>query len=327
MPTVFAATRDAITALRSSFKRWALSRRSTGLVAGLIGVLAAVSGLLMIAPRLTGEMDRRLLLFLFPLMFLLAGGVAAYRLLWRKIDFARTRTAFVSNVSHEMKTPLAAIQLYNSLLSEMGPDDPERGTFHRIIAQEVTRLAAMTDNVLKFSDMEQGQVRLSLEETDIRPILSETVQTYRRLFEERGYHFGLVVSEALPPVYADPDALRRVLFNLLDNAVKYSQPHTIFVQAYLAHREMEHFVVVDIQDQGIGIDRDKRHRVFEPFYRAESGLAQRVSGSGLGLSIVHSVVEAHEGQMELESTPGEGATFRVLLPPAPLAEPEMTRTP
>ena len=332
MAAVFDTIRDGITALRSLFQRWALSRRSARLVAGLIGVVAVVSCLLIImrdthsASRLMGEIDWRLLMFLFPLMILLASGVAAYRVLRRKVDFARTRTAFVSNVSHEMKTPLSAIQLYNTLLSEMDPEDPERGTFHRIIAQEVTRLATMTDNVLQFSDMEKGQVQLNLEKIDLRPLLIETVQIFRRLFGERGYHFGLVVPDTLALVYADLDALRQVIVNLLDNAVKYSEPHTIFVQAYVAHREMQRFVVVDIQDRGIGIDRDKRHRVFEPFYRAESGLAQRVSGSGLGLSIVHSVVEAHDGRMEVESTPGEGATFRVLLPAVPLTEPEMTST-
>lgn len=269
-------------------------------------------------------MDRRYLLFLFPLIIILVAGVAVYRVLRRKVDFARTRTAFVSNVSHEMKTPLSAIQLYNNLLSEMDPDDPERETFHRIIAQEVTRLATMTDNVLNFSDMERGQMRLGLEKIDLRPLLSETVQIFRRLYGERGYRFGLVVPETLPAIYADPDALRGVVFNLLDNAVKYSRPHTVYVQAYLAHREMQCFVAVDIQDRGIGIDRDKTRRLFEPFYRAESHLAQRVSGSGLGLSIVHAIVEAHEGRVEVESTPGEGATFRVLLPPAPLAGPECT---
>lgn len=266
----------------------------------------------------------RYLARLLPLMIIFIGSVLAHRIMRRQVDLARTRSVFVSNVSHELKTPLSAIRLYNSMLSEMDSGDTEHGEFHQVIEQEVVRLAAMIDNVLDFSHMEQGHMRLSLTEVDLGPLLSRTVQMFRRLYEDRGYHFALAASEELPPVYADPAYLQQVITNLLDNAVKYSDPHTIFVQTYEAYRSAKRFIVVHVQDQGIGIDRDKQHRIFEPFYRAESGLAQRVSGSGLGLVVAKSIVNAHGGRVELESIPGRGTTFRVLLPAEPPAEPRMS---
>lgn len=270
--------------------------------------------------RLAKERSVRYLARMLLLMVMLTGSVLAYRVMQRQVELARARSVFVSNVSHELKTPLSAIRLYNSLLYGMDTDSAEHQEFHQVIDEEVVRLAAMIDNVLEFSHMEQGHVRLNLTMVDLGPLVDQSVHMFRQLYESRGYHFGFAVAENVPPVDADPAAVQQVIANLLDNAVKYSDPHTIWVQIYAAYRLAERFVVVDVQDRGIGIDRNKGHRVFEPFYRAESGLTQRVSGSGLGLAVVKSIVDAHGARVELDSVPGQGTTVRVLFPVASLTE-------
>ena len=217
-----------------------------------------------------------------------------------------------TSLAHDMKTPLGAIKLYNSLLREMAYDDPHRVGFHRMISEQVDRLACLTDQVGALTDSVQTQMNLFMEHSSLSRLLSDTMALYRQMHADKGYEFLLDVPDTLPPVYADRNALCRVLSNLLDNAVKYSKPHAIYVRAYELRKAGKPFGAVEISDQGQGIAPEHHSFVFEPRYRAcPDGIA---SGQGLGLSIAREIITAHGGLLEVDSILGTGSTFRVLLP-------------
>ena len=222
-------------------------------------------------------------------------------------------------LSHDMKTPLGAIELYNSLLREMAHDDPERAAFHEMITNQVRRLAQMADSVGSQTEKDAPQARLHVQRLSLRRLLADTLELYRQMYGDRGYAFLLDAPDTLRPVVADRDALSRVLANLLDNAVKYSRPHTISVRIYEARRPLAPFTILEITDQGRGIAHRHRKRLFDPYYRVDA--EKDDGGRGLGLSIARDIVQAHGGHMEVDSTPGSGSTFRVLLPMGTTSEP------
>ncbi len=215
-------------------------------------------------------------------------------------------------LAHDMRTPLGAIKLYNSLLQEMDHDDPHRNGFHRMISEQVERLAGMTDQIETLSGNPQAHMHLLLEHSSLRQLLADTAALYRQMHTERGYEFLLDAPDTLCHVYADRSALCRVLSNILDNAVKYSKPHPIIIYAYELQRAGKPFTAVEIADQGRGIAPKHHALIFEPRYRTTPD--DRISGKGLGLSIARDIVTAHGGMIEVESTLGKGSTFKVLLP-------------
>ena len=211
-----------------------------------------------------------------------------------------------------MKTPLGAIKLYNSLLLEMDHDDPHRQGFHRMISEQVERLAGMTDQIGALAANPLPQMNLHLVHISLSQLLSDTTALYRQMHAEKGYDFLLDAPDTLCPVYADRNALCRLLSNLLDNAVKYSTPHTVTICAYEMRKSGTPFSVLEITDQGHGIAPEHQPFVFERQYRIHPNGA--ASGNGLGLSIARDIVTAHGGTIEIESTTGKGSTFTVLLP-------------
>ena len=204
-----------------------------------------------------------------------------------------------ATLSHDMKTPLSAIALYNSLLSEMSPDDPERPQFHAVIAGQVRRLARMTSDILfDLNPMYQ------FEAMDTGPLLEDTVELYRRLHPR--YDFTLTAEPDLPQIEGDSAALERVLTNLLDNSIKYSRPHAIRLEA-LVHRN--HMRIL-ITDQGTGIAPHNQKRLFDPLYQVDSTR----KGNGLGLYITRQIIQAHQGALHIDSVPGHGTTVCIDLP-------------
>ncbi len=217
-----------------------------------------------------------------------------------------------ASLSHDMKTPLGAIELYNDLLRNMEANHPERTAFHELIADQVHHLADLADCVGALPEKGAHSTKLRLEKTYLQRLLADTAALYRTMHGGNGYEFLLDAPDTLRPILADRNALCRVLNNILDNAVKYSRPHTICIRVYEARRPLKLFTVLEITDRGRGIARKHRRRLFEPYYRVDKGNPD--GGSGLGLAIAREIIEAHGGHIEIESTPGTGSTFRVLLP-------------
>ncbi len=261
---------------------------------------------------------RRYLASLLPLLIVGVGVFITARLTMREMELSRVKSIFVSNVSHELKTPLTKIRFFNDLLQGLPPDAEEKQRrYHEVIDQECERLAILVDNVLDFNRIERGQMEYAFAEVPLGEVVAEVAETLNVIYEARGYHIELEMPEALPAMRLDPGAIKQALINLIDNAVKYSEPHTIVVRAGTARWEGQPAVALAVQDQGVGIPKDKVRHVFEEFYRVENNLKQRVSGSGLGLALVHHIVEAHGGTVRVKSQVGAGSTFTILLPQEP----------
>ena len=247
------------------------------------------------------------------LSLLLAGGVLiTYRNVLREMALARLKSDFVSNVSHELRTPLSLIRLYAETL-ELGrlTSQEKREEYYRIIRKESERLTALINNILDFSRIEAGRKEYEFRETDIAELVRNTLESYRYQIEQHGFKFEERIAEDLPPMRVDREAIARSLLNLVNNALKYSQQEKYLgVNLYRENGSVK----LEVVDHGIGISRPEQHKIFEKFYRVGDPLVHNTKGSGLGLSLVRHIVEAHGGDVSVESTPGHGSKFVIALP-------------
>lgn len=232
-----------------------------------------------------------------------------------------SRSLFVSNVSHELKTPVTKIQLFNELLQRLPAGAHEkRAWYHQALKHECDRLLHLIDNVLDFGAAARGDRTYARERIDVEALLGEVAAQVRTQCAARGYEVDVDAAGHLPVLRGDAAALRRALTNLVDNALKYSEPHTLRLEARTAWLHGVPAVALTVRDRGIGIAPEQCSLIFGEFYRVETGLAQRASGSGLGLTLVRDVAEAHGGTIAVESAEGEGSAFTLLLP-VDVAEP------
>ena len=250
-------------------------------------------------------------LILGALSLLLGGGIFwTYRNVTKEMALARLKSDFVSNVSHELRTPLSLIRLYAETL-EMGRVTPEKHReYFQIIRKESERLSALINNILDFSRIEAGRKEYDFRETDMRELVHNTLDSYRYQIEQNGFTFEERV-DPVPPMRVDREAIARSLLNLVNNALKYSQDRKyIGVNLYRENGNVN----LEVVDHGIGIPTQEQHKIFEKFYRVGDPLVHNTKGSGLGLSLVRHIVEAHGGQVGVDSTPGEGSKFTIRLP-------------
>ncbi|MEE8607406.1 MAG: HAMP domain-containing sensor histidine kinase [Nitrospiraceae bacterium] len=261
---------------------------------------------------------RNSLLIIGGLSLFLAGGIfLTYRNVTREMALAKLKSDFVSNVSHELRTPLALIRLYAETL-EMGRlRSPEKHQeYFSIIRKESERLTALINNILDFSRIEAGKKEYKFDETNLAELVRNTLESYRYQIEQLGFEFELNISDDLPPLQVDREAMARSLLNLVNNAVKYSQGDKFLgVNLYRANGSIK----LEVIDHGIGIPRSEQAKVFEKFYRVGDSLVHNTKGSGVGLSLVRHIVQAHGGQVSVESTPGHGSKFTIALPLNPEA--------
>jgi two-component system phosphate regulon sensor histidine kinase PhoR len=232
------------------------------------------------------------------------------RSMTREAELSDLKSRFISGISHELKTPLSLIRLYSEML-ELGrvkrEDEPD---FYRRLRQQSEALGDMLEEILDFSRLEAEQRSLQREACSPREILEEAID----MLPAHGAvprEVSLVIEEDLPNIDADRRGLVRAVYNLLDNAAKYSPPeHPIRVRAERRNGS----VAFEVKDGGSGIDGDEIGRIFERFYRGRAARSTSIKGTGLGLSIAETVVKAHEGRIEVETSPGEGSRFTILLP-------------
>ncbi len=244
---------------------------------------------------------------------LIGGVILAFRAANRAMKLSDMKSEFVSNVSHELRTPLSSIRVFGELLRLGRARTPERvQEYGAHIESEARRLSRLIDNILDFSRIDSGRKTYRFVPTDIGKLVESTVETFAVRLQESGFRLTLNMPDTpLPEVNADADAVGQALSNLLDNAVKYSgESRDIFVDVKTDRGNF----VISVRDEGIGIARDEQPKVFERFHRVGTGLVHDVKGSGLGLSIVHHIVEAHRGRVTIDSQPGAGSTFSIHLP-------------
>ena len=315
----------AVMMLRGKYESTALAQ-STGWDGGVPEVERNLEGAfpgLTLAIKLRGNtlaaigerFARMSLLTLAALSLVLAAGIAlTYRNVTKEMALARLKSDFVSNVSHELRTPLSLIRLYAETL-EMGRlTNPEKyQEYYRIIRKESERLTALINNILDFSRIEAGRKEYDFRETDMSELVHNTLDSYRYQLEQSGFQFEEKIDE-VPPLRVDREAMARSLLNLVNNALKYSQDRKyIGVNLYRDNGSVK----LEVVDQGIGIPHHEQQKIFEKFYRVGDPLVHNTKGSGLGLSLVRHIVQAHGGEVSVDSTPGQGSKFTIVLPVRP----------
>lgn len=248
-------------------------------------------------------------------LLLTAGIVLTHRNIAREMALARLKSDFVSNVSHELRTPLSLIRLYAETL-EMGrlKSADKYQEYYSIIRKESERLTALINNILDFSRIEAGRKEYDFRETNICELVHNTLDSYRYQIEQNGFAFEEKIDAGVPPLKVDREAIARSLLNLVNNALKYSQD-----QKYIGVNLFRDngAVKLEVVDHGIGIPMPEQHKIFEKFYRVGDPLVHTTKGSGLGLALVRHIVHAHGGQVSVDSTPGRGSKFTIILPVQP----------
>lgn len=230
----------------------------------------------------------------------------------RQMRLSQMKSDFVSNVSHELRTPLSSIRVFGEYMRLGRVEKPEKiREYGEYIEAESRRLTQLINNILDFSKIEASEKSYRFVETDVVDLVEHTVAAFEVPLREHGIAISFSAPAVLPMLRVDPDALAQVLVNLLDNAVKYSNGRKA-IDVGIA--QVDGAIRIAIHDHGIGIPAAEQKKIFEKFYRVGSTLVHDVKGSGLGLSIVQHVVEAHGGRIEVDSTPGDGSTFTIVLP-------------
>jgi signal transduction histidine kinase len=256
--------------------------------------------------------NARQLVIATALIMVVFGVLLSARIIGREIETARVKADFAANVSHELRSPLTQIRLKGEAL-QLGlveeADDLQQ--HYDAIVNEAERLSRLIDNVLDFAAIERGAKRYHLRKDDIREVVYTAVEATRSAFDQRGIDLECDLSEAVPPVYIDREAIKQVLVNLLSNAAKYgSDGKWVGVSVRSAIDSVD----VSVADRGMGIAPDEIDRVFDDFFRSTHASVRSRKGTGVGLSIVRYIVDAHGGSVAVDSTPGRGATFTVTLP-------------
>jgi signal transduction histidine kinase len=243
---------------------------------------------------------------------MLFGAVMIARDISRESETNRLKTEFVNNISHELKTPLTLIRLYGETLQRKGNlTNEEKKDCYEIITKESERLSHLINNVLDFSRIEMGRKEFDFRKGYLQDVIRDTLESYRYHLEKKGFVIHSDITSDLPEMNFDGEAIASVLINLLSNAMKFSAKEKEVTVKLFSNSGN---IVLQVADKGIGISEKEIPKIFERFYQSGNKIASEARGSGLGLTLVKNIVEAHGGRIEVESEPGKGSTFSVILP-------------
>jgi len=231
----------------------------------------------------------------------------------RQKKLSEIKSDFINNMTHEFKTPISTISLAGEVLSDKtidkSPESVEK--YLKIIKDENKRLAGLVENVLQAAVLDKGKLKFKIQECDIHQIITDVIQSLTLQIQNKG---GVITTELKAQRYslfADRMHLGNIIYNLIDNALKYSKETP---QIKVSTNSDQSGISILVKDNGIGIRKEDQKKIFETFYRVPTGNIHNVKGFGLGLSYVKAVVEKHGGQVEVQSEPGYGSTFVVYLP-------------
>jgi signal transduction histidine kinase len=242
----------------------------------------------------------------------LFGAYLLWRDVRREVRLAEMRSSFVSAVSHELKTPLTAIRMFAETLRMGRPADAgTRDEYLDTIVNESERLTRLLNNVLDFSKIEQGTKKYRRVSQSPAEIVSFAARAMQYPLAQQDFVLRTEIEEHMPPALVDRDAIEQAILNLLANAMKYSGESR---EIEMRLRSEDGMAVIEVTDRGIGIDPAEQGRIFERFYRVSSPDNDRIPGTGLGLTLVQHIAEAHDGHVTVRSAPGEGSTFSLCIP-------------
>lgn len=238
---------------------------------------------------------------------------ATWRALHRQTTLAALQSDFIASVSHELRTPVASIGVLAERLESDRSTAAQISQYHHFIARETKRLAALVDNILDFSRIEQGRKDYRREPADMKRLVEETVRLLQPRAEEREItlHIHNTLTDEQACIEVDALAIRQALVNLLDNAIKFSDAIGQ-VTVMLDHKPEA--MILSVKDQGVGIAPAEQAKIFDRFYRVERGLRRETRGAGIGLSVVQHIAQGHGGHVTVQSQPAKGSTFTLHLP-------------
>lgn len=243
---------------------------------------------------------------------LLFGGVLAIRSTAKELRLAKLKSEFVSTVSHEFRTPLTSIRYLAELLHRgRVKEESKKQQYYESITHESERLSRLIENILDFSKIEAGMKEYEFAEIDVAELCRDVVSRFQEQVAPQEFTIESEISDELPQTFADREALSRALFNLLDNAVKYSGESR---KAKFRAWSNQNVIFFEVEDNGIGISKDDQVKVFEKFYRSGDIHNSSIKGSGIGLTIVSHIAKAHGGEVLLKSELGKGTMVTIQLP-------------
>jgi len=230
------------------------------------------------------------------------------------------RSDFVANVSHELRTPLTAIRGYVETLLQRPPEDPQDvNYFLAIIERHAERLGRLTEDLLTLSDLESGKVQLTRQPVDAVQLIQRVLEVFWTQAEAKKVKLKHIVEPGLPPILGDSDRLQQLFINLVDNAIKYTPSGgqvTLTASTALHAPDSDPRIEIAVSDTGPGIPEKDLPRLTERFYRVDKARSRDLGGTGLGLAIVKHIVQAHKGELKIESVIQKGTTVRVFIPAA-----------
>jgi signal transduction histidine kinase len=257
---------------------------------------------------------RRLLLSGFAVLalVLLAGSYFIMRSIDRERTVARLQSEFVSAVSHEFRTPLTSLRQLSEMLSKgRVPTEDLRQKSYDILSRESERLQRLVESLLDFGRIEARAFRYHYELLDPVTLVGDLVAEFQEKAAAQGYHIELELAGKYPLIHADREALGLAIRNLVDNAVRYSPDcRTVWVEMARERGRL----AIRVRDQGMGIPASEQKEIFKKFVRGTGSRSAHIPGTGIGLAMARHIIEAHDGEIRLESAPGKGSTFTILLP-------------
>ena len=228
----------------------------------------------------------------------------------RVSELSQLKANFISNISHELRTPLTHIKGYVELLvtESLGAITDEQRHALQVSQQSTGRLEALIEDLILFSLASRGELSIQHENVDLRRLVNLAIKACTTKAEERGMSLNVIIDEDVPHVQADAQKIAWVLNQLLDNGIKFTPSGGRVVVT--VKREGENLVIVSVTDTGIGIPANRLNDIFEPFHQLDGSSTRRYGGTGLGLSLVRQIVEAHGSMIEVQSIEGRGSTFK-----------------
>ncbi|MCC6690290.1 MAG: HAMP domain-containing histidine kinase [Bacteroidia bacterium] len=231
----------------------------------------------------------------------------------RQKKLSEIKNDFISNMTHEFKTPISTISLACEVLNDNSINKtPERmSSYLKMIGDENKRLGVLVENILQTAILDKGEFKLKLQDVDLHSIIEQTIGNIRLQTEKKDGKIITHLSALNSIIQCDRVHLTNIIFNLVDNALKYSH-HKPVIEITTSNSENE--IMITVKDNGIGISKENQKKIFDTLYRVPTGNIHNVKGFGLGLSYVRAVIEKHHGKITVESEPDKGSTFTVLLP-------------
>ncbi|USL44395.1 sensor histidine kinase [Priestia megaterium] len=226
-------------------------------------------------------------------------------------NYRRNRSEFLANISHELRTPTSYLKGYAQLLKKhQYKNKEELESYSGIIESEAERLAKLIQDLFELSKMEEGRLELYLQHVDLEEIIEQSVKKVMLKAKEKNLDLSYNIEDELPLIFSDGSRIEQVLFNLLENAVNYTEKGSVYLSTWL---EKDHVCIL-IQDTGIGIPEDELPFIFDRFHRVEKSRSRKMGGTGLGLSIVSEIIKLLKGSIEVQSKSENGTSFLISLP-------------